>query len=70
MPPAPNLPALLAFITGGAVSLMTLQPLLEAMAATRFHAFAAMGAFALGVVQLAAPKGTGRIARSAGSGSR
>jgi uncharacterized membrane protein len=37
---------------------MTLAPLLHASLAIQFHAFAAMGAFALGAVQLAAPKGT------------
>jgi uncharacterized membrane protein len=37
---------------------MTLSPLLHASPAIQVHAFAAMGAFALGVVQLAAPKGT------------
>jgi uncharacterized membrane protein len=37
---------------------MTLAPLLDASPAIQFHAFAAMAAFALGVVQLAAPKGT------------
>ena len=37
---------------------MTLAPLLQAAAAIQLHAFAAMTAFALGVVQLAAPKGT------------
>jgi uncharacterized membrane protein len=37
---------------------MTLAPLLEAASAIPLHAFAAMGAFVLGVVQLAAPKGT------------
>jgi len=37
---------------------MTLQPLLEAAPAIQVHAFAAMAAFALGAVQLAAPKGT------------
>ena len=37
---------------------MSLRPLLDATAATQFHAFAAMGAFVLGLVQLAAPKGT------------
>ncbi|HTZ01844.1 MAG TPA: DUF2306 domain-containing protein [Xanthobacteraceae bacterium] len=37
---------------------MTLAPLLQADAAIRLHAFAAMAAFALGAVQLAAPKGT------------
>ncbi len=37
---------------------MTLQPLLDASPAIQAHAFAAMAAFALGFVQLAAPKGT------------
>jgi uncharacterized membrane protein len=37
---------------------MSLAPLLEAPVATQIHAFAAMAAFALGIVQLAAPKGT------------
>ena len=37
---------------------MTLAPLLAASAAIQVHAFAALAAFALGVVQLAAPKGT------------
>ena len=37
---------------------MTLAPLLAADGAIRLHAFAAMSAFALGVVQLSAPKGT------------
>jgi uncharacterized membrane protein len=37
---------------------MTLAPLLQASPAIQLHAFAAMTAFALGVVQLAAPKGT------------
>lgn len=37
---------------------MTLAPLLGAARAIRIHAFAAMTAFALGVVQLPAPKGT------------
>jgi uncharacterized membrane protein len=37
---------------------MTLAPLLNANPAIQFHAFAAMAAFALGLVQLAAPKGT------------
>ena len=37
---------------------MTLQPLLDAAPMIQVHAFAAMGAFALGLVQLAAPKGT------------
>jgi uncharacterized membrane protein len=37
---------------------MSLAPLLDAPAAVRLHAFAAMAAFGLGVVQLSAPKGT------------
>jgi uncharacterized membrane protein len=37
---------------------MSLQPLLDAAPAIQIHAFAAMAAFALGLVQLAAPKGT------------
>ena len=37
---------------------MSLAPLLDAPAATQLHAFAAMTAFALGLVQLVAPKGT------------
>ena len=37
---------------------MTLAPLLEATPAIQIHAFAAMSAFALGLVQFAAPKGT------------
>jgi uncharacterized membrane protein len=37
---------------------MTLQPLLDADPAIQVHAFAAMAAFVLGAVQLAAPKGT------------
>ena len=37
---------------------MSLTPLLDAAPAIPIHAFAAMTAFALGVVQLAAPKGT------------
>jgi uncharacterized membrane protein len=39
---------------------MTLAPLLNADPIIQVHAFAAMTAFALGVVQLAAPKGTTR----------
>jgi uncharacterized membrane protein len=38
--------------------LMTLAPLLNASPIIQIHAFAAMGAFALGLVQFAAPKGT------------
>jgi uncharacterized membrane protein len=37
---------------------MALAPLLDAAPAIPLHAFAAMTAFVLGVVQLAAPKGT------------
>jgi uncharacterized membrane protein len=37
---------------------MSLQPLLNAAPAIQIHAFAAMAAFALGIVQLTAPKGT------------
>ena len=37
---------------------MSLAPLLNAAPAIQVHAFAAMAAFALGAVQLAAPKGT------------
>jgi uncharacterized membrane protein len=37
---------------------MSLTPLLNAAPAIPVHAFAAMAAFALGVMQLAAPKGT------------
>ena len=37
---------------------MTLAPLLAAPAVIQLHAFAALAAFALGAVQLSAPKGT------------
>jgi uncharacterized membrane protein len=37
---------------------MSLAPLLDASPQIPLHAFAAMGAFALGLVQFAAPKGT------------
>jgi uncharacterized membrane protein len=37
---------------------MTLAPLLDASPAIQLHAFGAMTAFVLGVVQLSAPKGT------------
>ena len=37
---------------------MSLEPLLSASPAIQLHAFAAMTAFMLGLVQLAAPKGT------------
>lgn len=39
---------------------MSLEPLLQASAAIQVHAYAALLAFALGVVQLAGAKGTGR----------
>ena len=37
---------------------MTLAPLLDAPAAIQIHAFAAITAFAVGLAQLTAPKGT------------
>ena len=37
---------------------MSLTPLLSAPAVIQLHAFAAMGAFVLGIVQFTAPKGT------------
>jgi uncharacterized membrane protein len=37
---------------------VTIAPLLAASPAIQVHAFAAMAAFALGIVQLSAPKGT------------
>jgi len=37
---------------------VSLAPLLNAAPATKLHAFAALAAFGLGAVQLAAPKGT------------
>ena len=37
---------------------MSLEPLLTASLAVRLHAIPAVAAFALGLVQLAAPKGT------------
>lgn len=37
---------------------MTLAPLLQAPAVVQLHAFSAMGAFTLGLVQFALPKGT------------
>jgi uncharacterized membrane protein len=37
---------------------MTLEPLLSASPAIQLHAFAAMAAFALGIVQFLRPKGT------------
>ena len=37
---------------------MSLTPLLNASLAIQLHAFAAMGAFVLGLIQFAAPKGT------------
>src|SRR6516165_11551439 len=41
-----------------AVQAVTLAPLFSASPAIKLHAFAAMAAFGLGVVQLSAPKGT------------
>src|SRR5438552_18535232 len=46
-----------AFLNPG-TPFMSLAPLLDAAPEIPIHAFAAMAAFALGVVQLAAPKGT------------
>ena len=43
---------------GDSQAAVTLAPLLSASPAIKLHAFAAMAAFALGVVQLSAPKGT------------
>jgi uncharacterized membrane protein len=40
------------------MSSMTLAPLLDAAPVVQVHAFVAMAAFVLGVMQLAAPKGT------------
>ncbi|MCX5493822.1 DUF2306 domain-containing protein [Kaistia dalseonensis] len=37
---------------------MSLKPLLDAAPVIQLHAFAAMAAFALGLIQFAAPKGT------------
>jgi uncharacterized membrane protein len=37
---------------------MTLTPLLDAPGVIQIHAFAAIAAFAIGLAQLAAPKGT------------
>jgi uncharacterized membrane protein len=47
---------------------MSVAPLLDAAPAIPLHAFAAMTAFVLGIVQLTAPKGPCLIARLAGSG--
>jgi len=52
-------------IRGFAVSL---APLLNAVPQIPIHAFAAMAAFVLGIVQFAAPKGTLPIAPWGGSG--
>lgn len=49
---------------------MSLTPLLDAAPAIPLHAFAAMAAFVLGTVQLAAPKGTLPHRSSGGSGWR
>jgi uncharacterized membrane protein len=46
---------------------MSLSPLLHASPAIQVHGFAAMGAFALGVVQVAAPKEFRRSVPSIGS---
>src|SRR3954451_16640631 len=43
---------------GSGVPTMSLAPLLEASGTIPLHAFAAMAAFVLGIVQYAAPKGT------------
>ena len=48
---------------------MCLAPLLDAARAIQLHAFAAMAAFALGVVQFAHRRGRCRTGRLAGSGS-
>jgi uncharacterized membrane protein len=48
---------------------MSLQPLLDAAPVIQVHAFAAMAAFAIGIVQLAAPRAHCLIAPPAGSGS-
>jgi uncharacterized membrane protein len=42
----------------GSLPAMTLTPLLNAPSIIQIHAFAAMAAFVIGLVQLAAPKGT------------
>jgi uncharacterized membrane protein len=47
---------------------MSLAPLLEAPGTIPLHAFAAMAAFLLGIVQFVAPKGRCRTGPSAGSG--
>ena len=47
---------------------MSLAPLLNAPLVVQLHALAAMAALVLGIVQLVAPKGTFRIARSVGCG--
>jgi uncharacterized membrane protein len=47
---------------------MSLAPLLSAPLVIQVHAFAAMAAFVLGVVQLAAPRGRFPAGPSAGSG--
>jgi uncharacterized membrane protein len=48
---------------------MSLAPLLQALPQIQIHAFAAMAAFVLGLVQFAAPKALFRTGRSDGSGS-
>jgi hypothetical protein len=47
---------------------VTLAPLLNAAPVIQLHAYAAMTALALGIVQLSAPRVRFRIGRSAGSG--
>ena len=49
---------------------MSLAPLLNAAPVISFHAFAAMTAFGLGIVQFASPRARCRIGPLAGSGSR
>lgn len=46
------------WVDGNGVNAMSLAPLLNAPAVVQLHAFAAMSALALGIVQFAAPKGT------------
>jgi uncharacterized membrane protein len=59
MDSGPRAPCSLGGNTSGESSkAMTLAPLLAASPVIQLHAFAAMAAFALGIVQLSAPKGT------------
>jgi uncharacterized membrane protein len=48
----------LASAASGEAKAVSLAPLLNAAPEIQLHAFAALAAFALGVLQLAAPKGT------------